>query len=122
MTRRPPAGRPRGRRWLAWPSPPAPRPTPPPAPAPATSLLAPRAGRRKPPRLSPLLTRAEQPRRVLPQHLPLDLFAEAVRAELFDVFPRRDDAGRGPVGAPQHFVGDARDVREVARECFRRDA
>src|SRR5687768_17856777 len=65
---------------------------------------------------------AKQPRRVFPEDLFFNVFAEAEGKELLDVPLHRGHARRGPVRAPDHLVRDLRDAGKVFRECLGRDA
>src|SRR5205823_4418506 len=70
---------------------------------------------------SQLYSIAENRRRVFPEHLFLDRFTVAHRAEVRDVFSGRSDAGCRPIRPPQDLVRDLGETRDVSRQQLWRD-
>src|SRR5712692_10429166 len=64
----------------------------------------------------------KKPRCVVEKNFSLHLLGKGQRQELLDVPLDFRNAGPRPIRAPEHFVGDLFDPREIIQEFLRRDA
>src|SRR6185437_5162559 len=65
--------------------------------------------------------RRKQSRRVVVQDLALRGGGNRQRAEFFHIAANSGNAGAGPVGAPQNFIGNLFDARKMLHQPMRRD-